>query len=317
MNKHRSNLAALAACMLLPLLGGCDKSTGESGGGGSGLTAKYEGEAWEAQAIGIYCQALGSAPGCFNFGGTQVKAGISTSIIVTVYNVADTGTYPLGTDASVYGGYAQAGQSTGEGGGKANSWITDGTGMDGEIHISKIGAGHLTATFKYVAIPGKNNPLTVNRTITEGKVDLDYSGTPVPVLGKHGGFVRASLGGKPYNAATLYVSMLDLNGNPGLTINTTTSLNGVSILLAGVTGKGVYNVIHMQPNPRSVNVGRNSSSAENCCWGAEGDVASVEITEFGPARVKGTFKGTLVPAAGKPATTSLTVTDGTFDIGIP
>ena len=161
------DIAAFSACMLA--WAGCDKAT-DGAAGGAGLTAKVDGEAWEADAIGIVAQALGSSPGCIQFSGTQSKGTISSSIIVTLYNVKDTGTYPLGTSLEVVGGLGQSGQSTGEGGGNANSWITAGTGLDGEVHITKVGAGHITAAFNFVSVPGKNNPLTVNRVITEGKV---------------------------------------------------------------------------------------------------------------------------------------------------
>ena len=296
-------------------MAGCDKATGSSGGG-SGITAKVDGEAWEAQAIGIVAQAIPATPGCIQWSGTQSKGAISSSIIVTLYNVKDTGIYPIGTGSEVIGGLGQAGESTGEGGGKANSWITAGTGLDGEAHVTKFGAGHITATFQYVCVPGKNNPLTVNRVITEGKVDMDYTGTPIQVLEKHGSKVRATLGGKPYNPATINASLLDLNGHAGVNISTLSSVHGISIMLAGVTEKGVYPSIHMQPNPRSVTAGRNSALAEQCCWGGDGDTLSVEVISITAARVRGKFHGSLSPAPGKPATTRLSVEDGEFDVGI-
>ena len=306
-------LTALSACLLALAFAGCDKAT--DGGGGSGLSAKVDGEAWEAEPIGVTAQAIPSSPGCIAFSGAQSKGAISSSITVTLYNVKDTGIYPLGTGSEVIGGMGQAGQSTGEGGGKSNAWITEGTGLDGEVHVTKFTSSHITATFHYVCVPGKNNPLTVNKVITDGKVDMDYKGTLLPVLEKHGSKVRATLGGKPYNAATINASLVDLNGNAGVNISTLSSVHGISIMLSGVTAKGVYTGIHMQPNPRSVGAGRNSALAEQCCWGGDGDTVTIEVTDISAARVKGTFHGVLVPR--KPATTSLEIKDGIFDVGIP
>jgi hypothetical protein len=48
---------------------------------------------------------------------------------------------------------------------------------------------------------------------------------------------------------------------------------------------------------------------------AGNDTVTVTITSLTPARVKGTFTGTLQPQPGKPATTPLVITDGVFDIG--
>jgi len=91
----------------------------------------------------------------------------------------------------------------------------------------------------------------------------------------------------------------------------------LSISLAGVTATGTYAVIWNQPNPRSIVVVRNGGTAETCYWGAEGDSAEVIITSLTATRVKGSFHGLLVPQAGRAPKTSLNVTDGAFDVGIP
>ncbi len=302
METRTKALYALASLLAFAFIA-CDSST-EAPGAGSGLTARYEGEAWEAEPIGVYANALGSSPGTYIFGGTQTKGGITRSIVVTLYNIGGPGTYALGTDMNVTGGMAQAGEGTGTGA-NSNAWITDGT-------------GRIQASFRFTAVPGKNNALTANRTVTEGRVDLPYKGTPLPVLDKHGGTLTATLGGKPYNAASIYASLVDVNGNPGVNITTTTSLNGISLLVSGATAPGIYPVLHKQPNPVSIGVGRNGTSAETCCWGGggESDTAEVEITSITATRVKGRFHGRLIPSPGKPATAPLEVADGKFDVGI-
>jgi hypothetical protein len=65
-----------------------------------------------------------------------------------------------------------------------------------------------------------------------------------------------------------------------------------------------------------VTAGVNGGDASSCCWGGNaGDTGTIVITSLTPARVKGTFSGTLQPPTGKPATTPLVITDGVFDLG--
>jgi hypothetical protein len=66
---------------------------------------------------------------------------------------------------------------------------------------------------------------------------------------------------------------------------------------------------------RAITAGINND-ATTCCWGNAGnDVITVTISSLTPARVKGTFSGTLQPQPGKPATMPLEITDGAFDVG--
>jgi hypothetical protein len=308
--------AALAVCGLI--IAACGPQTTDDGGSGSGpFTAKVDGAAWAADPIGTYATALASSPGCLIIGGTQNKAGMVTSLTLTLYNLKDKGTYALGTGISADGGMGQVGEAKADGSGKGDAWITPGTGLDGEFRVSRLTAKHITADFRYTTVPGKNNTQTGNRVVTEGHIDLDFTGTLAPVLDKDGGRLTATLNGKPYNAADIYASLLDLNGNAGVTLNTINTENAITLSLAGITAPGTYAIIWHQPNPRSIIVGRNGGTAGTCCWGAEGDTAEVTITSLTPTRVKGTFRGSLVPQAGKPATAKMAVTEGDFDVGIP
>jgi len=318
MEKHaiRKALVRLSWAGAAFALAACDSGSATGGSGSGPLHAKVDGAAWEAEPIGTYATALASSPGCLLIGGSQTSGGTTTSLTLTLYNVKDTGTYALGTGLTATGGMGQVGEGSG-GGGKGNGWITAGTGLDGQIRITRLGAGHITADFNYTAAPGKSNTLTADKVVTEGHVDLDYTGTLAPVADKDGGTLTATLGGKAYNAADIYANLTDINGNAGVTINTITSENAVSISLAGVTAAGTYAVIWKQPTPRSIVVGHNGGTAETCCWGAEGDSAEVTITSLTAHRVKGSFHGILVPQAGRPAKSPLTVTDGAFDVGIP
>lgn len=314
MKKLKTAPYAIAGLLALASILACNSST-DSSAGGSGLTAKFRGKAWTATAIGTYANALGSSPGTYIFGGTDTVGG-SRSIIVTLYNIPGPGTYKLGTGTGVRGGVGQAGESNGTP--SANSWITDGTGVDGEITITEIGKGRIKATFRFTAVPGARSPLKENLDITEGKVDLEYKGTPVAMLDKYGGNVTATLNGKPYNAASIHsASLKDINGNAGINIVTTTSVNGISLMVAGATAPGKYPIIHKQPNPVSIGAGKNGTDPETCCWGSSDlDSAVIEITSLTATRIKGKFSGKLGPNTGKPATAPLSVVDGEFDVGV-
>lgn len=305
---------AIAGLLALAFIA-CNSST-DSSAGGSGLTAKFRGEAWSAEPIGVYANALGSSPGTYMFGGAKSVGTISRSITVTLYNIPGPGTYKLGTGIQATGGVGQAGE--GNGTPNANTWITDGTGLDGEITITEIGKGRIKASFKFTGVPGARSPLKENIDITEGKVDLEYKGTPVPMLDKHGGNLTATLNGKPYNAASIHsASLKDLNGNAGVNIVTSTSLNGISLMVAGATAPGKYPIIHKQPNPVSIGAGRNGTDPETCCWGSsDADTAVIEITSLTATRIKGKFSGKLGPNPGKPATAALVIVDGAFDVGV-
>ena len=64
-------------------------------------------------------------------------------------------------------------------------------------------------------------------------------------------------------------------------------------------------------------MGKNGGDAAHCCWGlnAGGDTGTITITSLTPARVKGTFSGTLQSQPNKPATAPLVVTDGSERVG--
>jgi hypothetical protein len=293
---------------------------GESGGsaGGAGFTAKIDGQEWAAAPIGISAGPILAVPGAFLVVGSQVVNGKSLGITITMNVVNGPGKYPLGTGTGVFGGTASVGEGTGVGG-DANVWQTPLNGLAGTIDITTLSAGRIVATFEFRGEAGRNNMLGGMRTVTEGKIDLPYMGT-LPVLAeKVGSKVSATLGGKPYNAWSVNGRLKDFVGGDGVSVDSTSSENALSLMLQGVTGPGTYTLSNMMP-VHALTAGKNSNTdATVCCWGAAGDnldTGQVVITSLTPARVKGTFSGTLQPRKGKPATTPLVVTDGVFDVGI-
>jgi hypothetical protein len=276
-----------------------------------------DGQGWEAEPISIVAQADAGVPGSVMILGSQSDGARSLGLTLTLYNVGGAGKYALGVGSSVVGGIGQVGEGTGSGG-DANSWITPGTGVDGMAEITSIGNGRIAGTFEYTAGPGKNNAVGGNRVVTDGKFDLPLKGTLAPLAESAGSKVTAEFNGEPYNAATIVGSLTDFTGGTGISFSSANSLNGLSIILVGVTGPGTFTYSNTAPQ-RLITAGHTGGTADYCCWGvsAPGDVDEIIVTSVTAKRVKGTFTATLKPQPGKPATRDLVITNGTFDIGIP
>jgi hypothetical protein len=302
---------------MVGLLLALDACGGGGSSGGSGFRAKIDGQTWEAAPISIVAGPLAGSPGGMMVLGSQNKGGKNVSLTITLNDVTGPGTYALGVGPGVYGGLGSVGESTG-GSGNANVWQTPLDGVSGMFAIDTLTSTHLTASFAYVAAADDDNTAGGTRTVTEGEIDLPFSGALTAVPENEGAKVSATLGGQPYNAWYVSGSLLDFTGGAGVNISTTSAVNALSLQLQGVTAPGRYDLSDAQPL-RTIIVGKNGGDASSCCWGlnAGGDTGTITITSLGAARVKGTFSGTLQPQPGKPATTPLVVTDGAFDVGIP
>ncbi len=308
---------ALAAFAAINCGGGSGSSTGPGGGGGSGLTATIDGNAWAAAALTISAGAMAGIPGGILVLGSQNANGLVTSINITLQNVRGPGTYDLGVGPDVYGGTASVGEGTAGSGGNSNSWITPLNGVAGTVTITTLSGGRIVGSFQYTAVPGHNSTATGTRTVTNGQFDLPFTGTLTPVPANVGSKVSALHNGVPYNAWLVIGTLTDFTGGAGVNISTTSSENGVSLQLQGVTAPGTYTLTNIQPI-RSMTAGLNGGIASNCCWGAAGvgNVGTITVTSLTAARVQGTFSATLPPSPGKPATAPLVITNGSFDVGI-
>jgi hypothetical protein len=306
--------SSAVALVFLSACGGSD-SSGPSGGS-SGFTAKIDGQSWEALPISIAAQAIAGVPGGVLLTGSQTTGAVSRALTISLFNITGPGTYALGVSSEVFGGIGQVGEGTG--GGNSNSWITENTGTAGTITITKLSGGRIAGTFSYVADPGQQNTVGGTRTVTEGKFDLEFKGTIVPVPANVGSKVSATFGGVLYNAWSVNGLLQDHLGGPGFQFSTSTKEHGLSVLLSGVTAPGTYTISHTSP-VRSIGAGRNGGDANHCCWGGGGsaaDMGTITITSISSTRVKGTFTATLQPSPGQPATTPLVITNGAFDVGI-
>jgi hypothetical protein len=154
--------------------------------------------------------------------------------------------------------------------------------------------------------------------VTDGAFDLPYTGTFAPAPENKGSLATATLNKKAYTAAGARGSLLDFTGQAGITITTTNSENGYSLIMQGVTAEGSYPINNMSPNSISIVGGRNGANPETCCWQSSnpGSTGTIVITGLTSTRIKGTFTANLKPNAGKPATADLLIEDGAFDVAV-
>jgi hypothetical protein len=292
--------------------GGCGGGGDSNGpGGGSGLTAKVDGQSFSAEPISIVAQAVPGVPGSFLVLGSQTTGGVTTSLTITLYNITGTGTFPLGVSSDVYGGIGLVGQA-------GESWITDNTGNEGSVTLTTFSATRVAGTFSFTAEPGQGNAVGGTRSVTNGQFDLPLKGTIAPVPANQGGSLTASFGGQPYTAWSLNAFSHDPLGNPGLQLSTSTKDHGLSIVLFNVSAPGTFTLSNTGDG-RLISAGHNGGDANHCCWGGGNtgaDAGTITVTSLTSSRIKGTFSATLQPTPGKPATTPLVVTGGSFDAGL-
>lgn len=304
--------AAIAALMATR----CDSGTSAGSGSGTVFTASVEGKAFQASEISIVAQAVPAVPGCLMLLGSQTAGGLTSSITLTLYNVAGPDEYPLGTDMSVYGGIGQVGEGTGSGG-DANSWITEANGRAGKVNLTKLSDGRAAGTFEFTTVAGHNSKVGGTRTVANGKFDVPFTGTLATIAPNQGNRVSATLNGKPYNAGTVLGGSLTVfTGGAGVTFSSANSENALSITLEGVTAPDSVGLSNFSP-VRLITIGRTGGTAEFCCWQTDAaGTGKIVVTSLTANRVKGRFSGTLKATAGKPATRDLVIENGEFDIGV-
>lgn len=292
-------LLALTAC------GGGDGTTGPGGGGGSNtMAAQIDGQSWTADGTTAAASAVVGVPGGYVILGTQVlSSSDARSISISLYNIGGPGTYALGVLPMVFGGIATIGEASG-------AWLTPLDGTAGTITITALSATRIAGTFSFTAAPGAGTA-GGPRTVTAGHFDLPLKGTATPVPDQAGSRVAATLGGTPYNASTVAVTM---SGSSGLQFSTVGGDSSLTVTLTGVTAPGTY-PLSTGPSLVAVVVS-GKPGASQPVWGATAtDVGSITVTSLTATRAKGTFSVTLAPERGKGSST-LVVSNGQFDVGI-
>jgi hypothetical protein len=285
-------MAALAAC------GGSD-GTGPDGGGSGRISASLDGRAWTSNTAAGMEVAAHSAPGLYVVQGGQLDGSVSTTIVITLYNIRGAGTYPLGVNATTVGGSA----ILVEGG---RGWGTPLSGDAGTITITELTATKMVATFSFNA-DALSGGATGSRSVTGGHIDMPVQmlGTVGPLPDNAGSRVAASINGTQWNAATIAGGVIS---SGALIFSTSNTTRTIGFSLAGVSAVGTYPLT----STRVIQVTGTTTPATS--WGlAAGSTGSVTVTTLTATRIAGTFNASLAPSPG--TTGTLTITNGTFDLG--
>jgi hypothetical protein len=308
---NRWRVVALAGLAILASCGGSDggDSTGPGGQtGNSKFTAKIDGAAWASTSGAERTGVPITLPGLYTLTGISLGASPYT-IVITLYNISGPGTYPLGVGVSVPGGNALISASTGGG------WKTAQTGADGTITITTLTASRMEGTFSFTAVAFTGGA-TGTKTITEGTFALDVkpTGTVGPLPENAGSKLSATLNGASYNASDVSSAF----NNGVLTVVGNNATRSLTISLPGVpvTGVGTYTLGAASGRVMGMSVLNGTQLAGTYSSSVTGGSGSVTITSLTTTRIKGTFTATL-GAAGSGATGTVTVTNGSFDLGRP
>lgn len=292
------SLGGTAAVFLLAAVTACGGGTTPGGGGGAtGFTASVDGTAYTYDQY-THVSVSTAAPGTYVLIGSRIVSGTTAeSITLSIYNISATGTYPLGVNATNFGGIA----SVQEG---ATSFTTPLNGGSGTVTVTTLTSTRIAGTFAFTAA----NPLTPTsiKTVTNGSFDLTISGTPGTVLPNQGSTMSAQIAGAAWNGATIVM----VGHSSGVFAFGGQSLGSYSLdfNLSSITGPGTY------PLSNTGSVETLVATLGGSAWSSQlGGSGSVVVTSLNNDRIKGTFSATLSTTGGGP----LTIASGTFDLGIP
>lgn len=301
--------ALLVACGGGGSTGPDDDDDDDNNGGGNGnprFTATVDGAPFTASAGAGSILAIQHAP---KSGGYLVSGQSGTgTILLTLNYITGPGTFPLGVDAvTVPGGFA--GITTSVGG-----WTTPISGAAGTVTITALTPTRIAGTFSFTGSLTTGGD-TGTKTVTAGQFDAPMAAnSPIAVLTDSMGSTMAmSLGGQAWNAAIV----------SGQTTQTHMALSGINNLQTMIftipkpTATGTYQLsnqpgsILMAWDPNAV-----APAGARCCYGVLGDVGTLTITHLSTTRVRGSVTATLTAQPGTAASGTLTVSGGTFNIGL-
>ena len=295
-----SRSALLVVALLAVSCGGGDDpanpNTGGGGGGGNSFTATVDGQAFKADANTI--QVTGNNPatrqGALAISGVQASTGVG--LILTISFFIGPASQPLGVHpGSNPGGIASVLIAP-------DMWTTPLNGAAGFVTLTARTDKRLAGTFNFTAA-GNPGATPATRVVTSGTFDITIDAGLPPLPTGVGSTAIATIGGTPWNAATI------VGIYPGAGIfsvaadNTTYSITLVPKV--PVTAGNTYGI----PSQMGITVSRTGTA--DSWWGGLGaDIGSVTVSTFDANRLIASFNGTLPPLA---AVGSLTVTGGAIN----
>jgi hypothetical protein len=274
----------------------------DQNGGGGPMTAMIDGAAWSADETGITAQELPALAGAFLIQGTEVLSTTEfRAISLSLYNIAGTGTYALGVNTMMYGG-------TGlvvDGG---DGWGTPLSGAAGTVTLTVLDPSRIAGTFSFTA-DASTGSATGTKTVTNGAFDLLLAsgGSLDPVPANMGGRMAATVGGSPWNAATVAASTF----GGSFILTTSNTAYTLSISVPSAAAPGTY-VLGGTSSLQVTDIG--GSTSWFCCSGGGSGSGSVTIDTLTADRATGSFQATLDPVG---SGSTLGIVGGTFDVGLP
>jgi hypothetical protein len=189
---------------------------------------------------------------------------------------------------------------------------------------TKLGTNGYTVIITLYNIPGPGTyPLGVGPSVAGGNALIStvaggwktaQTGTVGALPDNAGGKVSATLNGVSYNASD--VSGIYSASNTGiLTVVGNNNTRSIAISLGGIAANTTGTFSLNGPLSRTISMSvLNGTQLQGTYSSAlSGGSGSVTITSFTATRIKGTFTATLAP--GPNTTGTVTITNGTFDIG--
>jgi hypothetical protein len=267
------------------------------------MTASIDGQAFSADQIATASAQTSSGVATYTLTGGRGTSGSNFQVItMSLWNIPGPGTYPLGVNATNFGGIASVTEGS-------TSWTTPLDGVAGTITLTTLGSGRIAGTFSFTAAQISNPSST--KHVTNGSFDMALTGTPGTVQPYQGSSMKANLGGTEWIGATI-VTVAKTGGVYSFGGGSQTGgagggMSTVQITLSQVNGPGTFQIGGTSVNQVHVTV---ASTAYNSAL--SGSSGSVVVTSVDANRLKGTFTGTLGSGGGP----GLTVTNGTFDIGL-
>lgn len=288
-------LTALMACSSDP------SGPDDDDDGAEGFRAKIDGVTWTPT---FPVTAVNAAPGLYSISGIRTS-GLDYTMVLSLYNIKGTGTYPLGVTPLIFGGSAVLSRPPNSG------WSTPLDGVAGEITISTLTASRMVGRFRF-----NTAPLTAGvpgaPVVTDGEMDIPVTGTGGLARDFEGSKLTGNIGGA-FAASGATGQLINIGNGPVLTVTATNTTRGITISVANMTGPGTYALSSTQP-VRSIGVsGANGNLTAAWLSTLSGGGGTVTVTSVTATRIAGSFNATLIPSSAG-ATGNLSVS-GEFDLG--
>ena len=183
-------------------------------------------------------------------------------------------------------------------------WSTPLNGASGFVTITARTDKRIAGTFHCTTagiLPSITPP---TRSVTDGSFDVTIDAGLPPLPTGVGSTEIATIGGTPFNGATI----VGINAGGGIfSVGADNTVYSISLLpKIPVTAGNTYGI----PSQMSITLAEMGTT--NSWWGGLGaDIGSVTITTFNANRLIATFNGTLPVLGGAPAT--MTVTGGAIN----